>query len=124
MIQLAGAQGVYTLSITNTGLTPTAGMLIVTDMLPPSLTYVSAIGPGWTCSAADQVVSCSNPGASDPGASTAITLAVSVASSAWPGATNMAVVSNDSDLNTANKSIGDPTLVLLPSHLIRPPTRR
>jgi uncharacterized repeat protein (TIGR01451 family) len=105
-------QGVYTLTITNTGLMPTAGTVTVTDFLPPGLTYASGTGDGWTCSADGGDVTCSNPSPIGPGASSTIWLIVDVGSAAWPGFTNLATVSNASDRNTSNNAIGDPTVVL------------
>jgi uncharacterized repeat protein (TIGR01451 family) len=107
-----GAQGVYTLTITNTGLTATAGTVTVSDSLPPGLTYVSGIGSGWTCSVEDQEVTCTNPGRLEPGIPSVITLTVEVGVSAWPGVTNLATVRNESDRTLANNAAGDPTVVL------------
>jgi uncharacterized repeat protein (TIGR01451 family) len=106
-----GAWGVYTLSITNTGLRATTGPVTVTDTLPPGLTFVSASGDGWACWAADQLVTCTNQNVIEAGTPSVITLAVEVGSAAWPGVTNLAIVSNQSDRNIANNAIGDPTVV-------------
>ena len=105
-------QGVYTFTITNTGWTPTAGTVTVTDTLPPGLTYVSASGTGWSCSAAGQRVTCTHPGPVSPGASSSNTLTVNVSPSAYPGVTNLATVSNASDPSIWNNAMGDPTVVL------------
>jgi uncharacterized repeat protein (TIGR01451 family) len=107
-----GGQGVYTLTITNTGLTATAGTLTVTDTLPPGLSYLSATGTGWTCAAADDTVSCTNPGPINAEASSTITLTVNVGPTAWPGVTNFAMVANASDRNISNNAVADPTAVL------------
>ena len=107
-----GDQGIYTLTITNAGFTATAGTITVTDTLPPGLAYVSAVGSGWTCSAADESVTCTSPSPLDPGASSIIKLTVEVGASALPGVTNLATVSNESDRNISNNTIGDPTVVL------------
>ena len=107
-----GGQGVYTLTISNTGLTPTSGAVTVTDTLPAGLTYVSGMGDGWTCFVADQIVTCTNPGPIRPAASSTIALTVRVEPRAWPGVTNLATVANASDRNIANNTIGDPTVVL------------
>jgi uncharacterized repeat protein (TIGR01451 family) len=109
-----GGEGVYTVTISNVGWTATAGPVTVTDTLPPGLTYVSGIGDGWACLATDPLVTCTNPGAIDPGASSIITLTVGVEPQAWPGVTNLATVSNMSDRNTSNNAIGDPTVVRQP----------
>jgi uncharacterized repeat protein (TIGR01451 family) len=109
----AGEQGVYVLTITNTGLTATTGPITVTDTLPSGLSYFAATGAGWTCSVVEQVVTCTNPGPINPGSSSTITLTVRVEPQAWPGVTNLATVTNASDRNLANNTIGDPTVVSL-----------
>jgi len=106
-----GSQGVYTLTITNAGLAAMTGTTTVTDTLPPGLSYVSAVGTGWTCSAADETVTCTSPGPINAEASSTITLTVNAGPTAWPGVTNLATVSNASDRNISNNAIGDPTVV-------------
>jgi hypothetical protein len=87
------------------------GMVTVTDTLPAGLTYVAGAGFGWTCSAAEQTVTCTNPGPIDPGTTWIIRLTVSIGPPAWPGVTNLAVISNEGDRNTMNNVSGDPTAV-------------
>ena len=107
-----GDKGIYKLTLTNVGLTATSGMITVTDMLPPGVTWITATGSDWGCSVADQVVTCANPVQIEPGASSSIGLVVEVGSAAWPGVTNLAVVSNETDRNGANNAGWDPTVVL------------
>ncbi len=104
-------QGVYNVTITNVGLSATAGIITVTDSLPPGLTYVSGIGNGWSCSAEDQEVTCTNPGPVDGGASSTITLTVAVGPAALPGMTNLVTVSNQSDRNISNNTADNATVV-------------
>ena len=108
-----GEQGLYTLTIANLGAVATASPVTVTDTLPVGLNYISADGTGWSCSAADRTVTCTNPGPFNPGALSTITLTVNAAAPAWPGVTNFAAVSSASDPNVWNNTAGDPTLVLL-----------
>ncbi len=109
-----GYTGTYTLTVTNIGAGSTTGTITVTDTLPTGLTFVSGTGPGWTCSAALQVVTCTNPGPLGPGASTTITITVSVSSAAFPSVTNSATVSTPDDGNPNNNSDDDPTDVVAP----------
>ena len=98
-----GTNGVYTLQASNTGAAPTAGTLTVTDTLPAGLTYVSATGAGWTCSAAGQVVTCVSTTAipagsvATPALGAPITLTVAVAAAAAPSVTNAARASGGGD---------------------------
>ncbi len=107
-----GSNGVYTIGVSNVGTSPTTGAITVTDVLPTGLTYVSATGTNWTCSAVAQSVTCSNPGPVAPSASLPnITLTVSVGAGAVPAVTNTATVSTAGDSNGANDSASDPTTV-------------
>jgi hypothetical protein len=73
---------------------------------------VSCFGDGWSCTPADEIVTCTNLGPIAPGATSVITLAVNVGDAAWPGVTNFAIVDNSSDRNTANNAVGNPTAVV------------
>lgn len=107
-----GDLGIYTLTVSNVGWTATAGPVTVTDTLPPGLTYLFGIGDGWSCSAANEIVTCTNPDPIDPGAASTITLTVRVEPPAWPGVTNLATVTNMSDRNDANNTVGDSAVVV------------
>ncbi|HEY9861312.1 MAG TPA: hypothetical protein V6D16_17565, partial [Candidatus Obscuribacterales bacterium] len=73
-----GVNGQYNLTVTNAGGLTTTGPITVTDVLPASLTYVSAAGTDWTCNytSATRTVSCTNSGPLAPGASSNIVLTV------------------------------------------------
>ena len=97
-----GANGVYTLQVSNTSTAangaPTSGTITVTDTLPNGLTYVSGTGTGWTCSAAGQVVTCTSTTPIPIGAAAApITLTVSVGTAAAGTVTNTANASGGGD---------------------------
>jgi len=112
---VVGTNGVYTLTADNTlGGAATAGTITVTDTLPSGLTYVSAAGAGWSCTAAGQVVTCTSSTVVAAGATAnAITLTVAVGSTAVPSVTNSASVSGGGEPAAANgnNSAFDPTLV-------------
>src|SRR5262249_60872697 len=74
----AGQQGVFTVTVKNTGDQPTSGLVTVVDTLPTGLTLVSASGTGWTCSGPPgPIVTCTRSDPLQPGASyPAITLRV------------------------------------------------
>jgi uncharacterized repeat protein (TIGR01451 family) len=110
----AGSRGVYTLTVTNAGLAPTEGAILVSAAAPPGLSFVSAAGTDWICAAAGQEANCESPGPIAPGASSAITLAVDVGSGACPGVMSRATVSNQGDRNISNNTTWDPTVVLRP----------
>ncbi|MCC6769990.1 MAG: DUF11 domain-containing protein [Gemmatimonadaceae bacterium] len=111
-----GQNGAYTLRVTNAGSSSTTGGLTVTDNLPNGLSFVSATGTGWTCSALGAVVTCTNPATLPPGgAAPSITLTVAVSSAAVPSVTNVAIVSTPGDSNPTNNIARDPTIVSEPS---------
>jgi len=114
---VVGTNGVYTLNVTNNGPSDTSGTITVTDTLPVGLTYVSATGTGWACSAAGQTVTCTMPSPLVNGATApAITLTVSVGAAAIPSVINRVSVTSGAFDNIAGNStnISDPTTVVRP----------
>ena len=103
----AGSTGSYTLTVSNVGNGPTASVITVTDSLPTGLTYSSASGTNWSCAAASQVVTCTNPGPLAANASSAITLNVQIAPNAPISITNTASLSVTGDTNSSNDSATD-----------------
>ncbi len=88
------------------------GTTTVTDVLPAGLTYNSASGPGWTCGAVDQTVTCTRTNSfAGAGPASTIQLQVDVGAAALPSVTNTATVANTGDRNPANDSSSDPTNV-------------
>ena len=76
---VAGQLGSYQITVSNVGTASMPGPIAVTDTLPADLTFVSATGTGWTCSASGQTVTCTHPGPVPAGESLpAITLNVNV----------------------------------------------
>lgn len=107
-----GQGATYALALANAG-SVSSGAMTVTDTLPAGLTFVSGSGTGWTCGAAGQVVTCSNPAGLASGASSAITLSVQIGPAAAPSVTNTATVSAVVfDPISANNSSSDPTTVI------------
>jgi large repetitive protein len=58
-----GSAGQYRLTVHNAGSTESPGPLLLTDTLPDGLSYASATGTGWTCTATGATVSCDHPAA-------------------------------------------------------------
>lgn len=79
----AGQTGAYLLAVSNIGTAAATGPVSVTDQLGAGLTFVSASGSGWTCSASGQTVTCIHPGPVPAGTSLPlITITVTVADDA------------------------------------------
>jgi uncharacterized repeat protein (TIGR01451 family) len=93
---------VYTITAINIGNASTFGTITVTDTLDPSLTYVSATGSGWSCSAAGQVVTCTTSAVIVAGASSPITLTVNVGANPGPSVTNTVSIAGGGDVEVSN----------------------
>ncbi len=106
-----GADGTYTIEIENIGSMATTGTTTVTDILPPSLSFTSALGNGWNCWALDGVVTCTNSDALNPGDRSTITVTVNATAAALPGVTNFVAVENATDGNPSNNVATDRALV-------------
>ncbi|MBZ5524080.1 MAG: DUF11 domain-containing protein [Acidobacteriia bacterium] len=108
--------GVYTLTVSNVGLSPTNGTLVtVTDPVPTGLTVTSAAGTGWTCSpAAANPVSCTRTDVL-AAAGSYPPIALTVTPSVAPAVvSNTATVSGGGDTNPLNNSATDPTAIIVP----------
>lgn len=89
-----GGTGTFLLSVTNSGGTATTGVVQVVDSVPAAFTPVSASGPGWSCSMAGQLITCTRSDALAPNAAyPSVTLTVNVASGATGAITNTATAS-------------------------------
>jgi uncharacterized repeat protein (TIGR01451 family) len=95
-------EATYVLRVANGGRGPTTGPIVVSDPLPSGLRFVSASGPGWSCSAEGQNVTCRNAGPIQPGQTSTILLRVRVAAPAGTQITNCATVETAGDANPAN----------------------
>ena len=100
----AGGTGTYALYVRNLGLGATAetGGVTVRDVLPPSLTYVSATAADWTCGAVGSEVECRRVSPLAAGEETKIALTVSIAANAPNEVLNAATVSSNGDYNPTN----------------------
>lgn len=100
----------YSITVTNSGLASTAGVVTVTDVLPAGLTATAISGTGWVCVLG--TLTCTRNTVLGAGASyPVITLTVDVANNAPASVTNTANVSGGGQINTANDSDTDPTTV-------------
>ncbi|MBI2822630.1 MAG: DUF11 domain-containing protein [Acidobacteria bacterium] len=108
-----GAGGVYTLAVSNAGTAASSGAVTITDSLPAGLSFASASGGDWTCSASGQTITCVSSMSLQPGTTgAALSLTVNVGASAAETVTNNASVSNPSDVNNSNNSASDVTTIV------------
>ncbi len=103
-----GADGNYTITVTNIGTLPTTGTITVTDTIPVQLTYVSGSGTGgFTCTGtqtAGATVTCTTTTAIAVSGSATVTLTVSGNTQSSSGVINTATVSGGGDVTTSNNS--------------------
>jgi hypothetical protein len=111
----AGFNETYTVNVTNNGIRPTTGAITVTDSVPPGLTFVSAVGAGWSCALSNSAVSpgliCTNTSVLAPGASSSYTLTVAVGATAATAVNHTVSVTTPGDVNPDNDSATDPTTI-------------
>jgi len=106
-----GQGAAYTVTVANAG-HAASGTVTVADALAAGVTFVSASGPGWTCGAVGQNVTCTKATGLAAGASSVITLSVSIGPAAAPSVTNTATVTATVfDADTSNNSSSDPATV-------------
>ena len=118
---IAGTNVTYTLDVANNGPSDSSASLVVTDVLPVGMSFVSADGAGWSCENDAQTVTCTRAAALAGSASApAITLVAAIASDAGP-ATLDNVVSVDvpeTDPEPTNNSDVDPTEIVDAANLV------
>jgi hypothetical protein len=107
-----GFDEVYTVQITNRGTLPTTGTITVTDVLPVGFTFVSGVGPGWTCSSTGATLTCSNGDVLQPSSFSSYVLKVRVGSDAASVVNHRVSVVATGDLNAANDSANEVTNVI------------
>jgi uncharacterized repeat protein (TIGR01451 family) len=108
-----GQAGTYTLTVSNTGVSPTNSVVTVTDSLPSGLASTAASGTGWSCTPGGQSFPCTRSDPLAPGASyPPITLTVEVAVNAPASVTNTAMVAGGGDVDSSNNSASDPTTII------------
>ena len=114
----AGEQLEYTIEVTNHGPSDSPGPLTVRDRLPAGVTYASASGGGWTCTAgtadaSGQTVDCTRTGSLADDASTSFTMTVDVAADAGPATlVNSVAVSGPNETKVDNNTDTDPTKIV------------
>ena len=97
----AGAQYSYTLAISNGGPEAASGV-IVSDVLPASLSFVSASGSGFSCNTAGAAVNCTLGTDLAAGASASVVIAVRAPTEGQSISNEGAVTAATSDPNQAN----------------------
>jgi uncharacterized repeat protein (TIGR01451 family) len=104
------ATGTYTITATNSATAATIGALTVVDTLPAGMTYVSAVGTGWTFAEAAGVVTATYAGSLAVSTSAPFTITVAVANAA-ASITNRAHISGGGDATPGNNSASVTTAV-------------
>jgi uncharacterized repeat protein (TIGR01451 family) len=107
----------YTLTVTNTGNSPTSNPVSVTDSLPASLAASAISGSGWSCTLG--TLTCTRSDALAANASyPAIVVTVNVSPTAPTPVVNTVKVSTSGDLNPTNDTAMDSTVVVQLADLV------
>lgn len=101
----------YTITVSNVGTAASSGTVTVTDILPAKLTAAAISGAGWACALGATPTCTRGDGLGAGAAYPPITLVVKVAGDAPPTLTNTATVSGGGDVNPANNTAADQTVV-------------
>lgn len=113
---VAGGTIEYSLKVHNEGPSLSDGPIVITDSIPAGsgLTYASASGTGWTCSATTATVTCTHLTGLSDGADSTVKLTFDIASDAGPESfVNQASVHGpQEDPQPLNNNAGDPTVVV------------
>jgi large repetitive protein len=95
---VAGTSTTYSVIVANAGPSNAAGPTTVTATLPTGMSYTSLAAAsttaGWTCNAADQVVTCTNPATLVAHTASTLDLTVGIASAAATGSADASVTAN------------------------------
>lgn len=103
----------YSISVTNSGGSPTSGTVSVTDTTPSGLTATNITGSGWSCT--EPAGPCTRSDPLNPGASyLPLTVTVTVATNGAASVTNTATVSGGGESNTSNDTANDLTTIQVP----------
>ncbi|MBW4575193.1 MAG: DUF11 domain-containing protein [Aphanothece sp. CMT-3BRIN-NPC111] len=102
---VAGSTGTYTLNVSNTSGFDAAAPLTIVDTLPTGLSFSSASGTGWTCSANRQNITCTNPSGLNNGSTSNLSITVNILSNVAASVTNTASATSGSfDTNPADNT--------------------
>lgn len=118
---MVGSRATYRFRVANPGESPTADSILFVDTLPQGLTFVSAVGDRWSCTAVAQVVTCERFRSLASGARTGITLNVQVGAAAYPLVTNEAAVFFAGDADASNNLVSRTTSVHKPERPVPRP---
>ena len=119
---LAGAEGRYTMTVVNVGSSATTGAITLTDALPAGAAYLGVVSPGWRCTAAASMVTCTHPGPLAAGATLLLTLRVRLPA-AVGAATDVVTVRTPNDFNPGNDTDRHTTTVIAPPVVVVAPPR-
>ena len=107
-VLVQGQDATYRLTVSNEGPADTSESIVVVDDLPTGLTFVSADGAGWVCSATGQRVECTFESALAVGSSAAVSLVARVDAPAGASVTNSASVDGGTTTAGAGADTTDP----------------
>jgi len=111
----AGLNGTYGITIFNNGTALNSKPVILTDTLPPQLTFVSASGPNFSCSASGQLVTCADPFPIGQPLGATVNITVAISPTAQGTLQHAMSVLSDEDLDTSNNSTSGSLSITVPT---------
>jgi len=104
--RVGSANARYSFAVRNQNGGPTTGTITLTDTLPLGITFTAIYtqSGGWSCAAAGQLLTCTNPGPLATGGSSQLRIDVNLAAAAVGQRTNTATISTAGDTDPANNT--------------------
>lgn len=112
-----GQTGSFSVTPINNGPGPSSGTITITDTLPTGLTFTSGTGANWSCSAAGQVVTCTNSTVLAANQDAALTINFTVGNTTADTIANVANLSGGSDSSGADNSAASGNIAVLGTNL-------
>jgi hypothetical protein len=100
-----GEEATYTVSLSNIGIGPTIGPIVLTDRFPEGLSFVASEGEDWTCTDDQGLLTCTSTAVVEAGEALGeLVLTVNLGPEAFPSVTNTATVSTAAELVFSNNT--------------------
>jgi uncharacterized repeat protein (TIGR01451 family)/LPXTG-motif cell wall-anchored protein len=103
-LDAAGMRATWVIAVTNNGPNASQSAIVVSDVLPDGLRFVSASGPGWVCDASGRTVTCVYAASVPVGGTIAFELVTEITAAAGTVVVNEASLSGNVDPNPDNDS--------------------
>lgn len=118
---VSGATATWSIAVANHGAQPTVEPIVVFDPLPAGLSFASASGVGWSCTAVQRDVTCTHAAALPVGVTTGVDLVTTIVGSTAKGVVNVAYLGPTIDGPSSAAAIPASKIVQAPTRPLRLP---